>query len=92
MADEINEIKIEIERQKGKNKLTNNVLQMFMSESKRRWEQQDILNKGISESFTSLKETFTDKLNKLENKISWFMGGLAALVIVLQILGKVFFR
>jgi hypothetical protein len=91
MSDEINEIKIEIEKQKGKNKLTNNILQMFMAESKRRWDNQDILNKGISKSLENLKDTFTDKLNRLENKISWFMGGLAVLVIVLQILTKVVF-
>jgi hypothetical protein len=91
MSDEINEIKIEIEKQKGKNKLTNNILQMFMAESKRRWDNQDILNKGISKSLENLKDAFTDKLNRLENKISWFMGGLAVLVIILQILTKVVF-
>jgi len=91
MSDEINDIKIEIERQKGKIKLSENVLQMFMSESKRRWRNQDILNKEISNSLTNLKDTFLDRLNDMEKKIAWFMGGLVVLSVVLQLLAQAIF-
>lgn len=91
MQDE-KEIIVELEKQKGKIKKLETVLQMFMAESKRRFEQQEKIADKLGDMVKEISDGLGDRMNSLERKMAYFMGGLAVLTLLFQILIKIFFK
>jgi len=86
------EIIVELEKQKGKIKKLETVLQMFMAESKRRFEQQEKIADKLGDMVKEISDGLGDRMNSLERKMAYFMGGLAVLTLLFQILIKIFFK